>query len=158
MAKKRKRKAARAEPWRVAIAAKLAKRVRAHARRARVGPVKWVRQLITAALDLNAAGVIASSVTFKRKKATKRDGESLVRKSLASVLRKLPERERVRLADVRRRLRSMSRAEQDAALIEAQLAGAIVLYRIDDPMDITAADEAAAVSVAGQPRHILYRT
>lgn len=49
-----------------------------------------------------------------------------------------------------------TREEQDAALIAAQRAGRIVLYRNDDTPSITAADHEAALLVGGQPRHLLY--
>jgi hypothetical protein len=65
-------------------------------------------------------------------------------------------RTRVRLRDLRARLNDMPRAQLDRELMELQRAGSLVLYRIDDPTDVTKDDELAALQVAGFPRHILY--
>ena len=65
-------------------------------------------------------------------------------------------RVRVRLRELRARLPDVPRAELDRELFALQLKGALVLYRIDDPTDISQADAAAALHIAGHPRHILY--
>lgn len=63
---------------------------------------------------------------------------------------------RVRLSDLRRALGDVSRSELDRLLLELQEQEKLVLYRIDDPADIQPDDEAAALMVAGNVRHILY--
>lgn len=63
---------------------------------------------------------------------------------------------RVRLRDLRPRLKDIPRAVLDRELLELQRIGTLVLYRIDDPIDISAEDVSAALHVAGFPRHILY--
>jgi hypothetical protein len=65
-------------------------------------------------------------------------------------------RVRVRLRELRARLRDVSRDRLDRALVDLQNAGSLVLYRIDDPMDIKPEDERAALQINGNPRHILY--
>jgi hypothetical protein len=65
-------------------------------------------------------------------------------------------RTRVRLRDLRVRLDDVPRAQLDRELMEMQRIGSLVLYRIDDPTDVTKDDELAALQVAGYPRHILY--
>lgn len=65
-------------------------------------------------------------------------------------------RTRVRLRDLRARLDDVPRAQLDRELMELQRKGSLVLYRIDDPTDVTKDDELAALQVAGFPRHILY--
>jgi hypothetical protein len=37
-----------------------------------------------------------------------------------------------------------------------QRSGRIVLYKLDNPAEISAEDEAAALFIAGEPRHIVY--
>lgn len=63
--------------------------------------------------------------------------------------------QRVRLADLRARLRA-SRDAVDRALIEIVTAGSGHLLSLDDPLDRHPRDEAAAVFVGGRPRHLLY--
>ncbi|HKP64398.1 MAG TPA: hypothetical protein VJV78_46995 [Polyangiales bacterium] len=65
-------------------------------------------------------------------------------------------KKRVRLRELRDRLADVPRARLDGELVRLQDAGALVLYRIDDPTDIAAEDERAALHVAGAPHHILY--
>jgi hypothetical protein len=48
------------------------------------------------------------------------------------------------------------RRQLDEVLLSMQEADALVLYKIDDPTDVAAEDEAAALRIAGEPRHILY--
>jgi hypothetical protein len=68
----------------------------------------------------------------------------------------LPLGKRVRLEDIRAKLGHLPRAEQDKLLIDAQNRGDLILMRMDDPTDITAATEAAKLKVAGNDRHIAY--
>jgi hypothetical protein len=63
---------------------------------------------------------------------------------------------RVRLRDVRLELADVPRRQLDEVLLSMQEADALVLYKIDDPTDVAAEDEAAALRIAGEPRHILY--
>lgn len=64
---------------------------------------------------------------------------------------------RVRLADLRGELASISREELDAALQQLVSDGAIILNRLDDPREITAADRDAMLhTVLGDPRHIMH--
>ena len=41
-------------------------------------------------------------------------------------------------------------------LLEMQVAGRLVLYKLDNPTEITREDEQAALFIAGQPRHLVY--
>lgn len=59
---------------------------------------------------------------------------------------------RVRIADVKRET-----GASDADLLNLQNAGAIVLFRLDDPSEITDEDKRAAINLGnGIVRHILY--
>lgn len=78
----------------------------------------------------------------------------LVREILAS----LPRGRRVSLTTVRAALSDFTRAYQDRALVQLQRDGALVLYREDNNRALTAADRAAALSVGGSPRHLVYIT
>lgn len=64
---------------------------------------------------------------------------------------------RVRLADLRRRLAGLTRAEVDASLRQLVSDGSVVLNRLDNPIEITTDDEAAMIrNSLGEPRHILH--
>ncbi len=63
---------------------------------------------------------------------------------------------RVRLKDLRSRLADVGREELDRELLSLQSDQRLVLYRLDNPAEITRADEEAALFVAGNPRHIIY--
>lgn len=64
---------------------------------------------------------------------------------------------RVSLADLREHLPGTTRAEQDAALRKAQSDGHIVLYRNDNPQDLTQRDHDAALYLSKDaPRHMAY--
>jgi len=64
---------------------------------------------------------------------------------------------RVRLADLRGELASISREELDAALQQLASDGVIILNRLDDPREITAEDKEAMLrTVLGDPRHIMH--
>lgn len=63
---------------------------------------------------------------------------------------------RVRLKDLRKRLPDMSREGLDHALLDLQSEGKLALYALDDPSEITDEDEAAALDLGLDRRHILY--
>jgi hypothetical protein len=64
---------------------------------------------------------------------------------------------RIRLADVRSRLSDVAPEELNSILLQMEREGAISLYRLDNPEEITEADKAAAlVTVGGTENHILY--
>lgn len=63
-----------------------------------------------------------------------------------------------RLVQIRALLSDFSRAYQDATLVQLQRAGMLVLYRNDRTNTLTAADHAAALTVGGEPRHLVYLT
>ncbi|HSC85921.1 MAG TPA: hypothetical protein VLC09_01570 [Polyangiaceae bacterium] len=65
--------------------------------------------------------------------------------------------QRIRIADVRGRLAELGRDELDAALLALQRAEKIIIYPLDNPSEITAADKGAALLIAGVPHHIVYR-
>lgn len=59
---------------------------------------------------------------------------------------------RIKIADVKAKT-----GASDEELLELQAVGAIVLYRLDNPFEITAADKKAAINLGpGIDRHILY--
>jgi hypothetical protein len=66
--------------------------------------------------------------------------------------------ERVRLCALRAAAPEVPRGAVDAALRALQDRGALVLYRLDDPQEIAAADEEAALDIIGHKRHIAYLT
>lgn len=63
---------------------------------------------------------------------------------------------RVRLAALRQAC-WLSRAEFDRAALALEASGRLILYPLDDPIEITPADEAAILrNAAGFARHICY--
>ena len=62
---------------------------------------------------------------------------------------------RIRLADLRAQL-SASRESLDELLQSLQKAGRLVLFKMDNPAEITPDDEKAALHIAGYPRHLVY--
>lgn len=70
-------------------------------------------------------------------------------------LSKQPKGRRVFIADVLEGV-DADKAEVGAALIELQKQGKLVLYRLDNPQEITPRIERSAIQVAGNPRHIFY--
>jgi len=62
---------------------------------------------------------------------------------------------RVRLADLRPQVRA-SRDALDDLLKSMQQQGRLVLFKMDNPAEITPADESAALIIAGNPRHLVY--
>lgn len=63
---------------------------------------------------------------------------------------------RALLKDIRARLADVKRSALDEALTTMQREDAAVLYPLDNRAEITDADRAAAISFAGEPRHILW--
>lgn len=64
---------------------------------------------------------------------------------------------RVRLADLRNRLLDVDRPTLDRELFRLQRERRLVLYPLDDPREITRADEEAAIDIGGVgKRHIVY--
>lgn len=62
----------------------------------------------------------------------------------------------IRLASLRAALPGMSRAQQDSHLNTLHREGKISLYREDNTPKLTQGDKDAAITVGGNPRHILY--
>ena len=65
---------------------------------------------------------------------------------------------RIRIADLKRELPDIPSEEINKALLDLQRQDRLVLMRIDDPTDIRPADKQAAITIAGNPRHIIYVT
>lgn len=65
---------------------------------------------------------------------------------------------RALLKDIRARLADVERRELDKALEAMQRDDDAVLYPLDNHAEITDGDRAAAISFAGEPRHILWIT
>jgi hypothetical protein len=63
---------------------------------------------------------------------------------------------RALLAEIRRRLPNVDRDALDNALELMQRQGHATLMQLDNRPDITAADEAAAIHIGQEPRHILW--
>jgi hypothetical protein len=64
---------------------------------------------------------------------------------------------RVRLADLRQKLSDIPRKQLDHVLQEMSRDGRVVLNRLDNPSEITSADEEAKLtSPLGDPRHIMH--
>jgi len=81
-------------------------------------------------------------------------GEDLIRAACLALTHGQTKK-RVRLSDLRRKL-STSREKLDDLLLAMQTEGRLVLYKMDNPAEITPEDEKAALSIAGQPRHLVY--
>lgn len=62
----------------------------------------------------------------------------------------------VRLADLRMRLPSLTRDQLDRALLDLQREERLTLMAIDDPLRRQSADDAAALTVGGDPRHLVF--
>ena len=62
---------------------------------------------------------------------------------------------RIRLADLRNKVLA-NRESLDALLQSMQQAGRLVLYKMDNPAEVTPEDERAALVIKGYPRHIVY--
>ncbi len=61
----------------------------------------------------------------------------------------------VKLADIRKRLPDVPRADLDRELLRLEKTGRAILYPIEDPEALRPEDESAALLVAGFKRHIL---
>lgn len=64
-------------------------------------------------------------------------------------------KQRVRLKDLRQAL-DEDRTEVDRVLQAMQREGLLVLYKIDNPAELTHEDERAALYIANNPRHLVY--
>ncbi|HET9954428.1 MAG TPA: hypothetical protein VFQ61_07985 [Polyangiaceae bacterium] len=64
-------------------------------------------------------------------------------------------RRRVRLKDLREMVR-VERTSLDRTLVAMQTAGRLVLYKLDNPSELSPEDDSAALWIAGQPRHLVY--
>ncbi len=62
---------------------------------------------------------------------------------------------RIRLAALREKLPARREA-LDSVLQAMQQAGRLVLFKMDNPAEITAEDEQAALLISGNPRHLVY--
>jgi len=80
--------------------------------------------------------------------------EDQVRKVCLDLAHGIP-KQRVRLTDLRTRI-PVPREQLDAALTAMQRAGRLVLFKIENPAELTPADESAALYIAGNPRHLVY--
>jgi len=63
---------------------------------------------------------------------------------------------RVRLADLRAKLRDLDRTALDEALLSIQREEGTVLMQLDNRIEITDADRAAALEIGREPRHLLW--
>jgi hypothetical protein len=63
---------------------------------------------------------------------------------------------RAHLSDIRKKLPSIDRAALDETLMRMQREQEASLYRLDNRIEITDADRAAAIYVGREPRHILW--
>lgn len=63
---------------------------------------------------------------------------------------------RVRIAKLRTTLPDVAHEQLDRTLLEMQRADLLVLYPLEDPNEVRREDAAAAVRIAGAPRHIIY--
>jgi len=63
---------------------------------------------------------------------------------------------RVRLADLRELLPGHSREALDGVLLQMDQSREIQLMMLEQPSDVTPVDRAAAMFIAGQPKHVLY--
>lgn len=64
--------------------------------------------------------------------------------------------QRVRLSDLRASLEDVPRERLDRELLAMQAGHRLVLYRLDNPAELTAADRQAELFVGGHPRHLVY--
>lgn len=63
--------------------------------------------------------------------------------------------QRVRLAELRRRLDGVTKEALDAALLNMQQASKLVLFRLDNQREITEDDRQSALLLGGEPRHVV---
>lgn len=106
-------------------------------------------------------GFIARKRAERGQRIEPRADQDITREVPASpeqLLKEFPSNQRVQLAEVRAKLKGMSRAEQDELLKRMQDNDELVLYRNDNPMSISKADKEAAMDINGNPRHLVYFT
>jgi hypothetical protein len=63
---------------------------------------------------------------------------------------------RVRIAHLRDKLKDVSRQKLDTILLDMQRQGRLALYTLDDPRQVSADDEKAALHIGPATRHIVY--
>ncbi|MDM8549388.1 hypothetical protein QUF72_04885 [Desulfobacterales bacterium HSG2] len=63
---------------------------------------------------------------------------------------------RVRLYDLRQSLASVPRSELDTKLLSMQKEKKLVIYKLDDPSEITPEDDHASIDILGTKKHIVY--
>ena len=63
---------------------------------------------------------------------------------------------RVRLADLRAALPDVTRDDLDKAILAMGDRGALVLYPIENPRELTYRDREAAILVGGEASHLVY--
>jgi len=110
-------------------------------------------ELALADLVLAGRASPASSVAHEE------SGNAHVRKRILAAIADIAggaSKKRVRLSQLRERLGDVPRERLDQELLEMQAAHRLVLYRLDNPVEVTPADQHAAVLVAGNPRHLVY--
>jgi hypothetical protein len=113
-------------------------------------------------LSLLAGNKLAMDVTESAPKSA----DAIQSKEIVSALtgtgsggpKGFPAKERIQLTEVRKSLGNMSREQQDELLKQMQRDGELVLYRNDNPRELTKADKDAAMDVGGSPRHLVYFT
>jgi hypothetical protein len=162
-----------AKPFTVRFAKRAATAIKVAARAAAVSPTAFVKRSVAGELESASGDTDAvirgyrhgaapvkpqrtQRVKPQRVKPAKRAKHSLAGSILHAANAIGGTRTRIRLSALRAHLNNWPRADVDRALLELQRTDQLVLMQIDDPTDITPADRAAALQVAGFPRHILY--
>jgi len=116
-----------------------------------------VKQLLLTG-EQSLADFVGSETNVETTRVAERDDTKSVEDEVRSACLALANgetRKRVRLKDLRHRI-SIPRSELDRTLLAMQTAGRLVLYKLDNPAEITQQDEQAALLIAGQPRHLVY--
>ena len=103
------------------------------------------------------SGPVSEAASPDKKQAIKGDGSPLRERIRSAYLETTGGRFNTRalLKDIRARLVDVDRTKLDEALQIMQRQDDAVLYPLDNRAEITEADRAAAISFAGEPRHIL---
>jgi hypothetical protein len=101
---------------------------------------------------------VSEVASHDKKQAINGDGSSLRERIRSAYLETTGGRFNTRalLKDIRARLVDVDRTKLDEALQIMQRQDDAVLYPLDNRAEITDADRAAAISFAGEPRHILW--
>jgi hypothetical protein len=63
---------------------------------------------------------------------------------------------RAHLSDIRQKLKNIAREALDEALMRMQREQEASLYQLDNRIEITEADRAAAIYIGREPRHLLW--